>query len=60
MIHGRWDTAINTIYDKDMVGMTSADPLVLDLPAGNHSIEILLREDGTRLDWMELQLVPGS
>lgn len=52
--HGRWDTAMNTAYDTDMVGMAAADPMVLDLQPGNHTVEILLREDGTRLDWLEL------
>jgi hypothetical protein len=31
-------------------------PIVLDLPAGSTTIEILPREDGTRLD--QLELVP--
>ena len=60
VIHGRWDTAINTSYSDDVVGMASQGPLVLDLAAGDHSVEILLREDGTRLDWMELIPAGGS
>ena len=58
--HGRWDTAINTSYEDDMVGVSTADPLILDLPAGDHSVEILLREDGTRLDWVALIPTSGS
>ena len=58
--YGRWDTALNVVYQDDMVGVSTADPLVLNLPAGNHSVEILLREDGTRLDWVALVPVAGS
>ena len=58
--HGRWDTMLNTIYDTDMVGVTVADPMVLNLTAGDHAVEILLREDGTRLDWIELVPTAGS
>lgn len=60
VMHGRWDTMMNTVYDTDKVGMSSTDPLVLDLGAGNHTVEILLREDGTRLDWLALVPVPGA
>ena len=58
--HGRWDTALNVVYQDDMVGVSTADPLVLNLPAGNHSVEVLLREDGTRLDWVALVPASGS
>ena len=56
--YGRWDTLVNTNYDLDPVGVTTADPMILDLVAGNHTIEVLLREDGTRIDWV--QLIPSG
>jgi hypothetical protein len=56
VVQGRWDTLLNTSYAQDHVGIRGgADPLVLSLSAGQHVIEILLREDGTRLDWLELE-----
>ena len=46
VIHGRWDTAINTSYSDDVVGMASQG--------------FRLRATGSRLDWMELIPAGGS
>lgn len=52
-----WDVARNTTYGNDFVsarGQTSQ--VAVWLPIGTHTVSILLREDGTRLD--RLRLVP--
>ncbi len=55
---GRWDVAWNTGYGTDVVGFNNgADPLLLDFEAGDHVVEVMLREDGTRLDWLGIEVV---
>ena len=40
------------VNDRD-----GADPVEVWLPAGENTVKIYLREDGTRLDKIELELV---
>ncbi len=50
-----WDTQQNTSYATDFVndrGVTSK--VTVWLNAGTHTVTVGLREDGTRLDWLEL------
>lgn len=52
-----WDTAWNTTYDSDFVNQRGITSQVnVYLPQGFHTVTILRREDGTRLD--RLRLVP--
>ena len=53
----RWDVAWNTEYATDVIGFAGADPFVVELGRGDHTVEVLLREDGTRLDWIGLERV---
>ncbi|MEL6820790.1 MAG: NPCBM/NEW2 domain-containing protein, partial [Calditrichota bacterium] len=53
-----WDAARNTSYDNDYVSDRGGmDPVQIQLSAGNHTVSVFLREDGTRLDEIELELV---
>ncbi len=55
---GRWDVAWNTVYATDVVGFNGgADPLVVEFAKGDHVIEVMVREDGTRLDWLGIEPV---
>ncbi|MEM7128615.1 MAG: spondin domain-containing protein [Chloroflexota bacterium] len=54
-----WHTSINTAYNGEYVvaynpSTNRFDPAEFNLGAGQHTIEFLLREDGTRLDRIEL------
>ena len=53
-----WDVLQNTDYQQDYVNdRDGADPVEVWLPAGENTIAIYLREDGTRLDKIELERV---
>ena len=53
----RWDTVRSASFVGDYVTQSgSNDPVEVDLPAGDHSVIVHLREDGTRLDTLELEL----
>ncbi|MEM7128868.1 MAG: Ig-like domain-containing protein [Chloroflexota bacterium] len=56
-----WDTDRNETYAVDFISERGwNDPVELMLEAGPHTIEIFLREDGTRLDKLALELVPQA
>ncbi|MGH1366963.1 MAG: hypothetical protein ACRBF0_25625, partial [Calditrichia bacterium] len=56
-----WDAARNTTYDNDYVSDRGGmDPVQVQLPAGNHTVSVFLREDGTRLDQIELELMSAA
>jgi len=53
-----WDVLQNTSYQKDYVNdRDGADPVEIWLPAGVNTVSVYLREDGTRLDSIELESV---
>lgn len=53
-----WDFPKNTTYQEDYVSnRNGADPVEVVLSAGEHTVTIFLREDGGRLDTLELELV---
>ncbi|MFN8442306.1 MAG: hypothetical protein U0175_16100 [Caldilineaceae bacterium] len=50
-----WDVLRNTSYLTDSLNNRSlADPVLLKLPSGPHTVTVYLREDGTRLDKLQL------
>ena len=50
-----WDTLINTSYLTDSLNnRLLADPITLKLVTGQHTVTVYAREDGTRLDTLEL------
>ncbi|MFZ0728271.1 MAG: MopE-related protein [Desulfobacterales bacterium] len=56
-----WDVLQNTGYLEDYVNdRYGADPVEMWLPAGTNSIAIYLRENGTRLDKIELEPVAAA
>jgi RHS repeat-associated protein len=62
-VHGYlWDALQNTSYALDYVNDrdTAADPLELSLGVGNHTVVVYQRDDGTRLDKLELERVMGG
>jgi RHS repeat-associated protein len=62
-LHGYlWDTLQNTSYAPDYVNDrdTAADPLQVSLVVGNHTVVVYQRDDGTRLDKLELERVTGG
>ncbi len=53
-----WDTKRNTDYAQDYVSdRGGADPIEVSLQPGEHTVTVYLREDGTRLDRLELEAV---
>ncbi|MGB8335985.1 MAG: hypothetical protein WCE56_15945, partial [Desulfobacterales bacterium] len=53
-----WDVLQNTSYEQDYVNdRNGADPVEVLLPAGVNTVTVYLREDGTRLDRIELEPV---
>ena len=53
-----WDVLQNTGYLQDYVNdRNGADPVEVNLKAGLNKVTFYLREDGTRLDKIELELV---
>ncbi len=54
-----WDIQNNTSYQEDELNNQNppvTDPVSFYLAAGNHTIVVYLREDGTRLDKLALEL----
>ncbi len=49
-----WDTAIGTAVEDFLKTRGGPDPAVLNLSAGNHKVVFYQREDGTKLDKLEL------
>lgn len=50
-----WDVLRNTSYLTDSLNNRFlADPVLLKLPTGPHTVTVYLREDGTRLDKLQL------
>src|SRR5206468_11052905 len=47
---------VSATYQNDFVSDTSTatDPVIVTLAAGNHTVQVIHREAGTRLDWMRL------
>jgi hypothetical protein len=53
-----WDVLQNTSYQQDYVNdRNGADPVEVSLKAGSNTVTVYLREDGTRLDRIELEPV---
>ena len=53
-----WDTLRTTSYEADYVNHRGgADPVEVTLAAGINTVTVYLREDGTRLDKLELERV---
>jgi hypothetical protein len=53
-----WDVSQNTSYEQDYVNdRYGADPVEVLLSAGANTVSVYLREDGTRLDRIELEPV---
>ncbi|MEM7132025.1 MAG: putative Ig domain-containing protein [Chloroflexota bacterium] len=53
-----WDVNVNSQYTDDYVNnRNGADPVEVNLTAGEHTIVVYLREDGTRLDNLALEPV---
>ena len=53
-----WDVLQNTSYQQDYVNdRNGADPVEVSLDEGPNTVTVYLREDGTRLDKIELELV---
>ena len=58
-----WDVRLNTIYLTDYVNdrrTVVVDPVEVSLGVGDHSLTVFMREDGTRLDKLEFELVPAA
>jgi hypothetical protein len=56
-----WDVSVNTNYQMDYASdRDGADPVEVMLEAGTNVVTIYLREDGTRLDKIELEYVDGN
>ena len=53
-----WEPPVSAGYVTDSVSNRGgADPVLVTLGAGPHTVEVILREVGTRLDWMKLVYV---
>ena len=50
----RWDTPRNRRFEPQDAARRNKSPFTFDLDAGEHTVSIYLREDGTRLDKLEL------
>ncbi|MGB0384421.1 MAG: CotH kinase family protein [Ardenticatenaceae bacterium] len=56
-----WDVPRNTTYNMNYVSNRNGDdPVEVTLSAGEHTVSIFLREDGTRLDQIELEYVEDT
>ena len=56
-----WDVMQNTGYQQDYVNdRNGADPIEVTLHAGLNTVSVYLREDGTRLDKIEMELVKAA
>jgi YVTN family beta-propeller protein len=51
-----WELPVGAAYQTDLVSdaLTATDPVVVPLAAGHHTVEVIHRESGARLDWMRL------
>ena len=51
-----WEMPVSSVYQNDFVSdsSTATDPVIVSLAAGNHTVSVIHREAGTRLDWMRL------
>jgi YVTN family beta-propeller protein len=54
-----WEMPVSAAYQADFVSdtLTATDPVIVVLDAGVHTVEVIHREAGTRLDWMRLVYV---
>ena len=54
-----WEMPVSAAYQTDFVSdtQTATDPVIVLLDAGEHTVEVIHREAGTRLDWMRLVYV---
>jgi YVTN family beta-propeller protein len=53
-----WDIPFGPAYQLDSVNNRGgADPVIVNLTAGAHTVELIHRETGARLDWMKLVYV---
>jgi hypothetical protein len=53
-----WDTPISASWQTDSLSdRNGADPVLVTLAAGTHTVEVIHRETGTQLDWMRLVFV---
>lgn len=56
-----WDTLVNTSYLEDYVSDRGGmDPVEITLTAGEHTVDVFMRERGARLDTIELEEVTPS
>jgi len=58
----RWNIFVNRVYREDAVANNTAgiDPFFFDLSAGIHTLSFYHREDGARLDRLELILIQAN
>jgi beta-mannanase/cell division septation protein DedD len=54
-----WEFSIGSYQDDYVSSRGGADPVILELVAGQHLVDIYLREDGARLDKVGLELIPS-
>ncbi len=54
-----WEIPVNSAWQTDFVSdaLTATDPVLVTLGAGPHTVEVIHREAGTKLDWMRLVYV---
>ncbi len=50
----RWDTPRNSSFEPQDAARRGRSPFTFDLDVGEHTLTIYMREDGTRLDKLEL------
>ena len=50
----RWDTPRNSSFEPQDAARRNKPPFTFDLDTGEHTVMIYMREDGTRLDKLEL------
>jgi hypothetical protein len=55
-----WDVDTGTTYDNQFVKDRALGTISLDLTPGDHTVGVYLREDGTRLDTIELVNMGGG
>lgn len=56
-----WDTAQSGSFEQDYISDRDGDdPVLWNLAAGDRVLRIYLREDGTQLDWVEIERVGNS
>jgi hypothetical protein len=52
-----WDTPASPGFVIDSVSDGAVDPVIVSLGVGPHTVEVIHRETGSRLDWMKLVYV---